>query len=1480
MSEELVFGAETENKHFDVGVVGWWYNDNYGGTLTYYALNRLIQSMGYSVLMIERPTGDPNYKPNYSTIPRRFAKKYYNISKNYHPNKLGILNNMCNAFVSGSDQLFSPYLWEYSGPPYYLDFTAPDKNTISYASSFGNSYSASEKFKMTISYYLRRFNALSVREDYGVDIMRDVFGLNVKKVLDPVFVCDPKEYDKLIARSSADTSGKYFTSFILDPDEGKRNAIQNAKKQLGLNYVNLIHAMDFEENIKKLGLDNVKPNADIEDFLKYYKNAEFIITDSFHGTCFAIIFRKPFISIANKQRGTGRFVSLLNELGLQDRLVNDSSEIFNRPELFEKIDYTETENRLRTLREDSYNWLKSVLNTPVSKAKNDFQIMENRQNILANRVNKLSEQLNELKKSSLLSPINTSSAGSNVQTAQGVVEQKNNNRNSVTDLLDMSRCTGCGVCAEVCPTDAIKIQQNVRGFLNPTIDDKQCINCGKCASKCIALNPKYNKSIEPKCYAVMADNDVRKKSSSGGMFTLAADYILGIGGYVCGAALDENFNLNHIIIDNINELDKLRGSKYIQSNAGQVYPKIKELLEKDNYVLFTGMPCQVAGLYSYLGKEYKKLYTMDLLCHGITSQKVFDKYRAEVLEKDGKHLTDIKFKAKEPWGWHAGINADFSDGSHYAEPLERDPYYIAYLNSISKNTSCGTCTVNRLPRQGDLTIGDFWGINNYDASLNDGKGTSVVLVNSSSGDELLKKSGEKAILLKEMPLKAAIAGNHCIEHPYALSKNNAAFFDNFDELPFDALALGCRDNRIYEQQYIELIKKVAKEDMEYYLLAKAAVKNAHGRQIVTWIRSGRFEKLLKEHFGVTVKFGVSQSENKLKPGYIENFDKLKGQSDKYYIVSFDRAYDEAIYKTLNDYGYTEIKDFLFRKHKPIVLENYDCSKGRYSDAYGNTIDGWDAVIGKIVFRGGNNHLIFGKGIHKVPNLDISVLSNTTIQIGDQVEFNDKVHIMSSFEYNGSSKVIIKNNVRFTDAVIRVVNHPHESSLLINDSCTFERNLHLHVNSGKKIIIGRDCMFSHDINVMSGDGHTIFDVSSGRNINSDYENQPAYRNSIVVGEHTWIGWGAFLLSGTNVGNGSVVGAKSIVKGQYPNNCSIAGNPAKVVRKNIAWSRDMIAIDMKKQCGSEEYVRLTGHAKPPISGLKVLVIGGTRFMGVCLVRELLSLGNNVTIATRGNKKDNFGMHVERIKMDVTDAESVKSALDGKHFDVVFDNLAYTAKNVKNVLSSVSCKKYVQLSSIAVYADRNLNLSLNLKPNQFDPYRVNLPKAELADTDNPNYANGKRQAEAMVYQQFKNIPAVTVRIPYVTKTERIYWYCLHVVNEQPMDIPDTSKGFTFIRDTEVGKFLPWIAAQDFTGPINLASEGMVTIKTMLEYIEKKTGKKAIIDTSNGEKGHFNIFNEKSFTLDMSKTKQLGYTSSNINDWFWRLMDEYIERAMRDKR
>ena len=381
----------TVHSKYDVGIVGWWYNLNYGGTLTYFALHQVLRKMGYSVLMINRTSEDPHHKPKEETVPYKFARKHYFISKSHSRKSIYDLNEHCEAFISGSDQMLNPVLWRWSGPEYFLNFVNGENRKIGYASSFGNRYVEDKNLSNIMKYWIRRFDALSVREDYAVDIAKNVFGINAEKVLDPVFLCDKQEYLNIAAQSEANEKG-FSVNFFLDPSEEKREIIKFANDLLKKDYINLINIDHVEENVKKMHMDNVKANASIEDWLYYYVNAEFVITDSFHGTCFAIILHKPFISVANIQRGEKRFISLLSELGLMNRLVYSFDEIKEKQgELFKEIDFTNADQILWKKREESLDWLRNALTE--THGNDEFKMLDDQLFKLQRRVAALEERI-------------------------------------------------------------------------------------------------------------------------------------------------------------------------------------------------------------------------------------------------------------------------------------------------------------------------------------------------------------------------------------------------------------------------------------------------------------------------------------------------------------------------------------------------------------------------------------------------------------------------------------------------------------------------------------------------------------------------------------------------------------------------------------------------------------------------------------------------------------------------------------------------------------------------------------------------------------------------------------------------------------------------------------------------------------------------------------------------------------------------------
>ena len=361
------YTMENNNKKYDVGIVGWWYNLNYGGTLTYFALNNVISELGYSVLMIQRSC-PKNYTPQENTVPRRFANKHYNISDRYTFDELTKLNQICDRFVVGSDQLWNPNMPEYSGPEFFLSFAEQDKIKVAYATSFGNVDHCDSKFIEKYKPYLHDFDHISVREKYSVDMCQSDFDLKVAHVCDPIFLCDKQVFDKASDESKLNLPQTYVVQYLLDPNPEKMKACRYIREKLKLNrHMNFTDLQDIEARIKAFEGEDVNANAEIEDLLKAYKNADFIITDSFHGTCLAIIFNKPFISIANKQRGEKRFVSLMENLSLSTHLLHDIDDLYKTERFFESPNYRITNEIVNLQKNRGLIWLKNALSHPVKK---------------------------------------------------------------------------------------------------------------------------------------------------------------------------------------------------------------------------------------------------------------------------------------------------------------------------------------------------------------------------------------------------------------------------------------------------------------------------------------------------------------------------------------------------------------------------------------------------------------------------------------------------------------------------------------------------------------------------------------------------------------------------------------------------------------------------------------------------------------------------------------------------------------------------------------------------------------------------------------------------------------------------------------------------------------------------------------------------------------------------------------------------------
>lgn len=361
--------------------------------------------------------------------------------------------------------------------------------------------------------------------------------------------------------------------------------------------------------------------------------------------------------------------------------------------------------------------------------------------------------------------------------------------------LKSKYCCGCAACANLCPTDAISMEYNDEGFLEPVVDVDKCISCGLCKKRCPSLNTKYENSKEPTCYAAYGSDEIREKSSSGGIFTLLAEYVFAKGGYVCGAGYTDDLKVRHMLISSPEELDKLRLSKYVQSDPGEVYKEIAELLKQDKPVLFCGCGCQVAGLYAYLGKRPKNLLSIDLMCHGGPSPKLFEKYLKEYHKKPVKR---VGFRDKDFYGWSTEMTVEYTDGEIYRQRREIDPFYRAFLPCISVREFCGECLFSALPRQGDITLADFWGIERYNPEYTDGKGTSIVSVNSKVGAKAFEAIKEKLLVCGEVPCEDIKKTGQPYQHPFKRNDQRYIFFDLIKKGASIEKALDYAQNRKFD----------------------------------------------------------------------------------------------------------------------------------------------------------------------------------------------------------------------------------------------------------------------------------------------------------------------------------------------------------------------------------------------------------------------------------------------------------------------------------------------------------------------------------------------------------------------------------------------------------------------------------------------------------------------------------------------------------
>lgn len=357
-------------------------------------------------------------------------------------------------------------------------------------------------------------------------------------------------------------------------------------------------------------------------------------------------------------------------------------------------------------------------------------------------------------------------------------------------LCDRSLCSGCSACMAVCPANAITMQPDDRGFLYPAVDEKICLSCGMCDK--LTENLKNHMtcqphSKEPKAtYAVIhQDENRRMASQSGGLFFALAETVLESGGVVYGCGYVDNVHAAHIRAENIEGIEKMRGSKYVQSDMGDCMKSVAADLKSGKTVMFSGTPCQVAGieaLIKTLNIKRDKFFSCDLVCHGVPSPKILEQYLQVIQHKYKSNITRVNLRCKELGGWHVPVEKiEFENGKAYEAKTYADLYY----SNLCFRKSCESCQYAKLNRPGDITMADCLGIEKCRPDLwNDNKGISLALIQTEAGTELFEKSNEKLRCEKLME-------NECIQpqlkRPHDVPKEKEKFWNDYKHMSFERL---------------------------------------------------------------------------------------------------------------------------------------------------------------------------------------------------------------------------------------------------------------------------------------------------------------------------------------------------------------------------------------------------------------------------------------------------------------------------------------------------------------------------------------------------------------------------------------------------------------------------------------------------------------------------------------------------------------------
>lgn len=349
------------------------------------------------------------------------------------------------------------------------------------------------------------------------------------------------------------------------------------------------------------------------------------------------------------------------------------------------------------------------------------------------------------------------------------------------EICNTSKCTGCEACLNVCKFNAIHMVKSQKGFLYPKISFDVCTMCNRCVKVCPANNPIDQETQRSrKVFAAWNRNKrIRFNSSSGGVFSAFAECVLKDNGVVFGARWVTDFSVVMDCVESIEEVSKLRGSKYQQAKIGNSYKKARFLLRGGRLVFFSGTPCIIHGLKKYLGRQYRNLITLDLVCHGVPSPMIFQKYKNYMEKEYNSKIKEINLRYKEP-GWsHSSTRIIFENEEKYQKSNYEDFFFVGFNEDIFLRDCCSDCAYTHTNRVGDITLADFWGYLPKKLNMTNFElGCSAVLINSRAGEEIFKKV-KKCLVFQERTIAEVMRGNRCLSKSFQRGDAFGDFWNDY-----------------------------------------------------------------------------------------------------------------------------------------------------------------------------------------------------------------------------------------------------------------------------------------------------------------------------------------------------------------------------------------------------------------------------------------------------------------------------------------------------------------------------------------------------------------------------------------------------------------------------------------------------------------------------------------------------------------------------